>query len=157
MSDPKETQDKWITVVPTSRSKQMLAQAHSVPVAPSDLLTPPPPLSLSSPGASLSRASHSYVILLFWQCAILFLPTPLLCPVSWSPMLSLLFLPLPLLSSTGQSSGRVQGTAFSPCAGLFPTPLTALALPGSTLEQSSFHSQRPELDTMLASEKTQSS
>lgn len=76
LSGPKETLDKWLTVVPVSVPKRLLASTFSQhrkylwqspcwhPDS-SQLLTPPPTLDFSSSWASLSLTFYSHTIQLY--------------------------------------------------------------------------------------------
>lgn len=93
MSGPKETQDAWLTVVPVSTPKCVLASrisqqvpaAESIPALLSSHL--PPTRNFSSPWTSLPPTSHSYITLPFGPFTLLVLLVFL--SRSWHPLPSL--------------------------------------------------------------------
>lgn len=121
MSGPKDTWDNWPAVVPKSRPKCMLLQAHSVPVAP---LSPAPTINFSSAWASLLTASHSDTALPFRPCA--FLAPSLLVSFAHTLFSSSLTPPTPPENPV-QSAGCLWFTPFSLCSRLSQTPLAGLS------------------------------
>lgn len=102
MSGPKETQDKWLTVLPIRIPKPLWSPVTEPMLASSVsrvLHTRASTLNLSNSWASLPPASHSYVSLPLWSCALLVLFSPLFFGRCYLLFLSLSLPISPLLFS----------------------------------------------------------
>jgi hypothetical protein len=78
LSGPKETQDKWLSVVLISILNYLLASAYSV--APLSSSHPTPYPKFSSSWVPLSPATHSFRTLPFRSSSLL------VFPLSWLPL-----------------------------------------------------------------------